>query len=379
MDIGRLFEDAWELIRSGKERLLAGALVLTVIWYVPFLALVPALVTAWASVRVGYTPNAAVGRLGGTLLVGSIILCVVGLIAVALVYPALEAGLYSGVIQRVRGSRQMEYADVFKGFKYWVDAFLASLLEGLAYFGIVLAGILLLLLVWLPVRGFLGIPVAVLATIAVVGAVAAAWIYLAVRWIYLLPAIVDRKATALQSFAMSGELVQKAGWWITLAAAAILYLIVSMAGGIGSSAGNVSSNAAFVVFVLLVSFLVSTAATAFRVVYIVAMYIQASGETNLFDANVRGVRSPASPAAYGAPVAGGWARQAPATWPQSPPPPSVSGSPPQAAAITSSAAPPAAPPAKNLAPPPGTLMPLGDLPVAPPASAPPAAADEKLS
>jgi hypothetical protein len=418
VDIGRLFGDSWELIRSGRERFLIGAFVLAAAWLVPFLGLIPLGVALRAAMMRDAVPGTSLDNFFGAFTIGTLAVVVLGVIAVALIYPALQAGLYWSVLQRVRTRRPMEYGDVIKGFRFWGNAFVALLLEGLAYAGIILGAVIAAVLLGLA----LGVEVGIAAGVLFVGGGAIACAYLGIRWIYLLPVIVDRGAAALESFGQSGDLVRRTGWWITFAAALLMYLIVWTASGIGSSGGVSEFSVALLIFSVIVSVVVNTATTAFQTAYVVAMYVQAVGETQLFDANLKGITPPgAAPGQPGAPaagrhqpVAGGWQQPAPAApnWPQAgavtpgwpadgaaprPPAPSlgsraqqpapepgqpspagdgpvsgpVAARPSQTASDTGPSF-PQAPAASGapMAPPPGTLMPLGELPARPsPASA----------
>jgi len=312
VDIGRLFGDTWELIRSGRERFLVGAFVLAAAWLVPFLGLIPLGVALRAAMTRDAVPGTSLDDFFGAFTIGTLVVVVLGVLAVALIYPALQAGLYWSVLQRVRARRPMEYGDVVKGFRFWGDAFVALLLEGLAYVGIILGTVLTAVLLGLA----LGVEVGIAAGVLLVGAGALACAYLGIRWIYLLPVIVDRAAAALESFAQSGILVRRTGWWITFAAALLMYLVVWTASGIGSSGGVSEPSVALIVFSVIVSLVVSTATTAFQTAYVSAMYVQASGETQLFDANLRGTTPPrTAPEQTGIP-SGGWQPQPPGGWQQ---------------------------------------------------------------
>ena len=339
MDIGRVFNDAWELARRQWRQLLVGAFMIVVIGFIPVLTLVPVGVELLSVLDSGAPNGLDLGDVGSVLIIGSAAAFALSLAVVALITPALEAGVYSGVLRIARRGRTMTYTDALDGFRFWGAALVARVLEWLAYVGIAIVGMVCIGLLWSQYRA-IGILGAVFLTLVLAAAMASLIAYLAVRWVYLLPTIVDRGASALQSFDQSAALVRRTGWWRTFAAFAILHLALSVAGGVGSpGAGFSRPSWGLIVGTVLFSLALNVIAMAFRIVYISAMYLQAT-----------------APDARLAPGAGGGA----------PMPPEMRGShmppPPGSLPRTPDTGPPGGmpppePPAPVL-PPPGTLMPL---------------------
>jgi hypothetical protein len=315
VDIAKLFRDAWGLFRLDMGPLVAGMLVACI---VPSLVVgVIAVATVWPSLG-GITTDAH-GDVTG-LEPSSVALWVVGgvvivVVAVFLTVPLL-AGLLEGVLLRVREGRRMGYGDAIRGFRMFGRAVGVAVLVG-----VVLGAVLLVPVAVIVATGVghawavagLGVLLLLVAVVA--------YVYLSVRWLYVLPLVVDRGAGVTRALGQSAELV-RGRWWRTFLAWFVLTVVL----GVMSAALGVIPLVGSVLTIVLYPFVLT---------YVVAMYLQARGEGALVDA-VTGYVAPGStgaPPAYSQPASPYPPPAAPYAAPMAPAP-----SPPPAAPYTPPAA-----------------------------------------
>jgi hypothetical protein len=284
MDIGKLFRDAWGLFVKDLGPLIVGTLIASV------LPAVAAVVIAVATFGASFSGLHVDGE--GTVTGAdptTVVLAIVGAIAIVVVTLFLSvplyAGLLSGVFRRVREGREMGYSDAFSGFSIF----------GKVIWAAVLLGLIIAALIGVPAAVIVGGAVAGSSIIAGLGvvfllAVMVGYVYLVICWVYVFPVIVDRGLSVTAAMGESRRLVHGTGWWWTFL---VLFLLQLALGAVSFALGMIPFIGAVITIVLY----------PFMLTYVVAMYFQARNEGRSIDAVIGWPRqAPAGPAAYSAPA-----------------------------------------------------------------------------
>ncbi len=320
MDIGKLFRDAWGLFSKDIGPLIVGMFIALIIPAIAgVIILIATLIPTFTHLHTDSEGQLHyVGSFNWILFGAGLVVLVI--VAILLTVPLL-AGLYSGVLRRVREGREMGYGDAFQGFSMfgrvvWTYALVFVLIP----IGIIVVPEVILILG--AVRGsgvviFLGALLMVAAYVLL--------IYLLTSWAYVFIAVVDGKATSpLPAISESRRLVHDSGWWWTLLSLIIIAVVVGVVHGVVSLIPVVGAIAGIVVY-------------PFYLTWHVAMYFQAQKQGEMIDAALDVSR----PLPYSGQPAGSQpaAPYKPPAAPVMPPPPATAPVPP---ASPGAAAPPVA-------------------------------------
>lgn len=266
MTIGDVFARAWDLWRRDVGWLILAGLVVGIIMAVIFAIAfgIFGAIFAGAGLTIGAdlandTTSGLTGLGVGMLVVGIIVYAVL-MFVVQVVGMTFYGGMFEMVIGAYRGSRGVQFGDLFSGFrKFGAYALFALVMFGIS-FGLNLLGVI-------PLVG------------PIISLVVSIWI--AIIWIYVLPLIADQGTGFGEAASRSNQMVKGAGWWWTfgmvillgIAAAIFVAVIVAVSAGIyqgSETAGILIGLLLFLVFAVLFP--------PYAICYISVLYIASGGD-----------------------------------------------------------------------------------------------------
>jgi hypothetical protein len=288
LSIGDVFARAWDLWRRDVGWLILAGLVVGVILAVVFgiAAGIFAALFAGAGLAVGAgaldDSSSSLTGLGAGLGVLGILVYLVAVFFVQILAMTFYGGMFEMVIGAYRRQRNVQFGDLFSGFRK---------IGSYAVFALVMFGISLGLGV-LNVIPFIG---------SVISLVVSVWI--AIIWLYVLPLIADHGLSFADAAGESNRMVKSAGWWWTfgmvvllgLAALVLVAVIVVVALGFSrasDTAGIVTGILLFLVFAVLFP--------PYSICYVSVLYVASGGDVAVVPA---GGGLGALPPAYGTPAA----------------------------------------------------------------------------
>ena len=266
MTIGDVFARAWDLWRRDVGWLILAGLVVGIIMAVIFAIAfgIFGAIFAGAGLTIGAdlasdTTSGLTG-LGIGMIIFGIIAYAVLMFVVQVVGMTFYGGMFEMVIGAYRGSRGVQFGDLFSGFrKFGAYAVFALVMFGVS-FGLNIVNVV-------PFVGW------------IVSFVVSIWI--AVIWLYVLPLIADQGIGFGEAASRSNQMVKSAGWWWTLgmvillgiAAAVFVAVIVAVSAGIyqGSETGGI-------LFGLLLFLVFAVLFPPYAICYISVLYIASGGD-----------------------------------------------------------------------------------------------------
>jgi hypothetical protein len=373
--IGDVFARAWDLWRRDVGWLILAGLVVGVIMAVLFAIVggIFAALIAGAGTAIGV--DAADNSTGGLTGLGAgigilgIIVYLVAMFLIQVLMMTFYGGMFEMVIGAYRQQRNVQFGDLFSGFR----KFGSYVVFALVMFGISTG------LTLLNVLPFIG---------GIIALVVSIWI--SIVWLYVLPLIADQGLGFTDAAGKSNQMVKSAGWWWTfgmvillgLAAVVAVVLIVLIATGFyraSETGGIIVGLLLFLVFAVLFP--------PYSICYLSVLYVASGGDVAVVPAGGGiGTLPPAPPAppayggqSYGTPPAYSMPPETPAgadAWKAAadplaaaPPPPPLTPAPDAGSATAVTDVPPAGEPP---APEPAAPEPAAPEPPAPPAApAPP--------
>ena len=290
MGIGDVFARAWDLWRRDVGWLILAGLVVGVIMAVVFAIaggiFVALLAGAGTAIGADSLDNSAGGLTGlgaGLGILGGLVY-LVAMLLIQVLGMTFYGGMFEMVIGAYREQRNVNFADLFSGFR----KFGSYVVFALVMFGISIG---LSVLNFLPLIG------------SIIAFVVSIWIY--VIWLYVLPLIADQGLGFMDAAGKSNQMVKSAGWWWTLgmvillglAAAVAVALILVIAVGFYRA-----SEAGGIILGLLLFLVFAVLFPPYAICYVSVLYVASGGDIAVVPAGGgMGTLPPAPPAppAYG--------------------------------------------------------------------------------
>ena len=290
MGIGDVFARAWDLWRRDVGWLILAGLVVGVIMAVVFAIaggiFVALLAGAGTAIGADSLDNSAGGLTGfgaGLGILGGLVY-LVAVLLIQVLGMTFYGGMFEMVIGAYREQRNVNFADLFSGFR----KFGSYVVFALVMFGISIG---LSVLNFLPLIG------------SIIAFVVSIWIY--VIWLYVLPLIADQGLGFMDAAGKSNQMVKSAGWWWTLgmvillglAAAVAVALILVIAVGFYRA-----SEAGGIILGLLLFLVFAVLFPPYAICYVSVLYVASGGDIAVVPAGGgMGTLPPAPPAppAYG--------------------------------------------------------------------------------
>jgi len=211
MGIGDVFARAFELWRRDVGWLILAGLVVGLIMVVIFGVVfgIFGAIFAGAGLTIGAnmadSGSDALGAVGAGMVVLGIIVGVLALFLVQVVALVFYGGMFEMVIGAARGSRGVQFGDLFSGFR----KFGAYTVFALVMFGINIGTGFIQAI---PLIGW------------ILGLAVSVWI--SVIWLYVLPLIADQGVGFGEAASRSNQMVKGVGWWRTFGMVVVLYLAI---------------------------------------------------------------------------------------------------------------------------------------------------------